>query len=202
MIKSLDSSLEPETIHCDYEKAAITAMREVFPRTRIAGRYFHLASNMRKHVAHQLVLMEKYGSEPHIACYAKMIPSLAFVPPEEVENAFNALGSRRSRNLRRSRVFKVPYLAALKTPSRLSIEAVAAGNAPIARKPLTRKPHARKTNSHKESTIGPPGVRQASMQATLVCFADAVLRHAHPNRKRAIYFIGPRRRFDRSFPQG
>ncbi|XP_003738220.1 uncharacterized protein LOC100898192 [Galendromus occidentalis] len=90
MIRSLDESIEPETISCDYELAAINSIREVFPNANIAGCYFHLMQNLKKHV-NTSGLTTKYRNDPEFASYAKMIGALAYVPPQDVEKAFELL---------------------------------------------------------------------------------------------------------------
>lgn len=90
MVKELDPNIDPKVINCDFELAIMNSARAVFPNVSIAGCYFHLASNVRKQVA-ALGLREACDNDPEMACHARMLVSLAFVPPDDVEYAFETL---------------------------------------------------------------------------------------------------------------
>ncbi|XP_050515126.1 uncharacterized protein LOC126890310 [Diabrotica virgifera virgifera] len=51
LIKNLKPNLSPTAIHCDFEQAAFAGMKDCFPGVNINGCFFHLAQNMKKHVA-------------------------------------------------------------------------------------------------------------------------------------------------------
>lgn len=90
MIKDLDDNIQPEVINCDFEIAAINSIRECFPGAQIAGCYFHLMQNLRKHVM-TAGLAHLYQTDTEFAMFAKMIGALAYVPVDDLEMAFEAL---------------------------------------------------------------------------------------------------------------
>jgi hypothetical protein len=49
-LKSLKPNLNPKTILIDYEKAAINAIKTVFPSTKVNGCFFYLSQCMWSHV--------------------------------------------------------------------------------------------------------------------------------------------------------
>lgn len=62
MIKSLNDEIAPVTVHCDFEIAIHNSVVTTFPGARIYGCFFHLMSNMRKHVG-ALGLTRQYRNE-------------------------------------------------------------------------------------------------------------------------------------------
>ena len=79
MIQNAIPGSTTRTISCDFEQAAISAMRECFPNVRINGCFFHLAHNFHKHLK-QMGLGIAYKNDPEFAIKAKMIVALSFVP--------------------------------------------------------------------------------------------------------------------------
>ncbi|CAI6358531.1 unnamed protein product [Macrosiphum euphorbiae] len=47
MLKTLEPDLNPDSISCDFELAAFTAIKDAFPNVQIFGCYFHLCQNFR-----------------------------------------------------------------------------------------------------------------------------------------------------------
>ncbi|XP_064089232.1 uncharacterized protein LOC135203434 [Macrobrachium nipponense] len=83
MVKSLVPNVRPQCIHCDFEQAAIGAMRKCFPGVKIRGCFFHLAQSMHRHIA-AVGASRQYNTEPDFALKAKMILALTFVPHRDL----------------------------------------------------------------------------------------------------------------------
>ena len=83
-------NFNPEAISMDFEKASMNAFEAYFPGAQIHGCFFHLVQNMKKQVKQQ-GLGKRYREEPDFALKAKMIPALAFIPPERLEDALGEL---------------------------------------------------------------------------------------------------------------
>uniref|UniRef100_A0A6P7F682 UDP-glucuronosyltransferase 3A1-like n=1 Tax=Diabrotica virgifera virgifera TaxID=50390 RepID=A0A6P7F682_DIAVI len=90
LIKNLKPNLSPTAIHCDFEQAAFAAMEDCFPGVNINGCFFHLAQNMKKHVA-QLGHLTEYNNDAQFALNFKMVTSLAFVPVRHLDQAIDVL---------------------------------------------------------------------------------------------------------------
>jgi hypothetical protein len=74
----------------DFEKAAINAIRHVNGGITIKGCFFHLSSNVWKHIrenGHQ----PRYMEDPEFALNLRMICALAFLPPDVVVEGFESL---------------------------------------------------------------------------------------------------------------
>ena len=82
--------LKPRAISCDFEQAAIMAMKECFPDVKIQGCYYHLAHNVHKHLK-QIGLQVLYNNNSNFALSAKMITALCFVPVSQLDNYIDAL---------------------------------------------------------------------------------------------------------------
>jgi hypothetical protein len=89
-IKGVWPNFNPTSISTDFELAALNAMGHVFPAAQKFGCLFHLVQNMRKKVAHE-GLLATYNNDPEFSLAARMIVALAFVPPNSLEVAFDAL---------------------------------------------------------------------------------------------------------------
>ena len=90
-VKSLENGLQQERILTDFERAALNAFSSVFPLARQACCNFHLNQCFVRKMA-SLHLKHRY--KQHNADFAlcmRMIPSLAFMRPEDLEMAFEAL---------------------------------------------------------------------------------------------------------------
>lgn len=80
----------PMTILFDFEMAAINAARQVFPNADISGCFFHLASNIWKKIQ-SIGMQQRYNEDFELALHMRMIPALAFVPPDQVIDVFERL---------------------------------------------------------------------------------------------------------------
>lgn len=92
LIKNIAPSANPKSINCDFEIAAIAAMKDAFPAVTINGCFFHLSQNMHKHLG-QMGLISFYRNDPEFALEAKMIIALAFVPLENLDDATDLLAN-------------------------------------------------------------------------------------------------------------
>lgn len=91
MIHTTWPDLNPNVINCDFETALHQALRNgPFQNARIQGCFFHLVQNMRKHLA-QFNLLGRYQTDADFALQARMITSVAFVPPVDVIYALSRL---------------------------------------------------------------------------------------------------------------
>ncbi|XP_053144809.1 uncharacterized protein LOC128342022 isoform X2 [Hemicordylus capensis] len=82
-IKTLVPNIRPQSIHCDYEIAAMNAIRKFFPETALNGCFFHLVQNMRKHLA-LIGAVQEFDKNVEFALKAKMVVALAFVPVSDL----------------------------------------------------------------------------------------------------------------------
>ena len=78
--------LDPRAVSMDYEKALMNSFAAHFPNAELHACFFHLVHNMKKHVA-TCGLTKEYRTNPDFALQAKMIPALAFLPTDRIENA-------------------------------------------------------------------------------------------------------------------
>ena len=74
----------------DFETAAINTTRNVLPLTDISGCFFHLSSNLWKHIQHA-GLQERYMNDPQFGLKLCTIAALVFVPSQDVVNSFDEL---------------------------------------------------------------------------------------------------------------
>ena len=68
---------DPDGFLVDFETAVINAIRNVLLQTDISGSFFHLSSNLRKHIQ-RAGLQERYMSDPQFGLQLRMIASLFF----------------------------------------------------------------------------------------------------------------------------
>lgn len=90
MITEIKPGVNPRRIICDFEIAAFSAFKEQFPEARICGCFFHLSQNLQKQVS-IMGLRQRYNNDADFALKAKMILSLAYVPPEHLDEAVDLL---------------------------------------------------------------------------------------------------------------
>jgi hypothetical protein len=80
----------PRTILLDFERAAMNAFQQSYPDARIAGCYFHLCQSVIRRV-NELGLKTDYENNDAVRMYVRCLAALAFVPPEDVLEAFELL---------------------------------------------------------------------------------------------------------------
>ena len=89
-IKALKPGLAPRSVQIDYELASKAALIEAFPQAQIYGCYFHLGqSRWRKIQENGLQLL--YMQNENVRMALKMLLALAFLPVDEVSDAFDEL---------------------------------------------------------------------------------------------------------------
>ena len=71
----------------DFEKAAINAFHESFPNAAVNGCFYHLSQSVYCKVQTS-GLQERYASDEAFSLAVRLLPALAFVPPEHVVHAF------------------------------------------------------------------------------------------------------------------
>lgn len=74
----------------DFEYAALKAVREAFPGAQLKGCYFHLGKSFYGKIRDSN-LEELYASDEELRTYAKCFKALAFVPVDNVVEAFEEL---------------------------------------------------------------------------------------------------------------
>lgn len=97
--KRLNSS--PAYILCDFEKAILNSLQHYFPSSTISGCWFHLASNLYKHLQSN-GLVQQYRSRTDSTlrtCY-KYLKFLAFVPAHDVIETFEMIKSMSPSNFK------------------------------------------------------------------------------------------------------
>jgi hypothetical protein len=80
----------PLTILFDFEIAVINSASAVFEDIEIKGCFFHLSSNIWKHIQ-AAGLQERYRTNEEFALHLRMIAALAFVPPDDLVEFFDEL---------------------------------------------------------------------------------------------------------------
>lgn len=90
MLKNLRPDLNPSSVSCDFEQAAIKSIKIAFPNVQIFGCLFHLTKNIRKQLG-ELHLISQYNNISDFAVSVKMIVALAFVKLENLDAAVDAL---------------------------------------------------------------------------------------------------------------
>lgn len=86
----LKPTLHPRSMMFDFEVASRNALLRVFPDVDIKGCFFHLAQCVYRRVQDN-GLQARYRDDQDFNLDVKMIPALAFVPADDVEEAFESL---------------------------------------------------------------------------------------------------------------
>ena len=81
---------DPKNILVDFEKASMNAFQEAYPNSHVTGCYFHLCQSVLRKV-NEIGLKIAYEADDIVRGYVRCIPALAFVPPEDVQEAFDLL---------------------------------------------------------------------------------------------------------------
>jgi hypothetical protein len=81
--------LNPETITIDFERAALNSINEHFPTTAVHGCFFHFGQCLWRNL--QSLGLQDWYLEPENSLLIKIIQALAFVPPDDVIDAFQQL---------------------------------------------------------------------------------------------------------------
>ena len=89
-IKNLHAGLNPRRIMSDFEKAAIDSVKTALPNVSVTGCYFHLGQSLWRKVQ-DLGHREQYVEDEEFRLKCKSLLALAFLPPDEVIDAFEEL---------------------------------------------------------------------------------------------------------------
>lgn len=92
-LRIYNHNLNPQRIVMDFEQGAIGAFKSNFPNSQVNGCFFHLSKNLWRKIQKNSVLINKYRDDINFAMNVKMIISLAFIPPADVEFGFCLLSS-------------------------------------------------------------------------------------------------------------
>ena len=91
-MESLGMSIELQTFRSDFETAAYSSMRSLFPGLGVECCFFHFGqANWRK--ISELGLRTKYVEDLDFSLKVRMFTALAFVPPDIVRHAFQEIKS-------------------------------------------------------------------------------------------------------------
>ena len=91
-LKEKEPNLKPGLIVCDFELAAHSAMKTVFPDVEIKGGFFHLNQHLKNRLT-EWGFNNFYCTDIDFALKAKMIISLAYVPITKIDEYLEALAS-------------------------------------------------------------------------------------------------------------
>jgi len=97
-ITNLVPLASPKTILVDFEKAVMNALTISYPNARITGCYFHLCQSVVRKVT-ELGLKVDYENNNEVRGYVRCLSALAFVPPEDVVEAFELLAETMPANI-------------------------------------------------------------------------------------------------------
>lgn len=89
---AIEHNLRPETVLMDFECAAKNAFEATFPNTAVKGCLFHLTQSIYRK-AQALGLQTDYQENQDVKMAIRMLPALAFVPEEDVVEAFELYAS-------------------------------------------------------------------------------------------------------------
>ncbi|XP_076057300.1 uncharacterized protein LOC143034842 [Oratosquilla oratoria] len=87
---TINPRLNPKTFLIDFEQAARSAIEEIFPNVTVKGCFYHISQSIYRKVQNE-GLQTKYQTDADFSLQIRMIPALAFVPPEKVIEAFEKL---------------------------------------------------------------------------------------------------------------
>ena len=87
----LEQGLRPTSVLTDYEIGAVAAIQEVFPQTVVQGGcFYHLGQCIWRKVQ-DLGFSQAYRDDEGYSVNVRMIPALAFVPEDDVLDAYETL---------------------------------------------------------------------------------------------------------------
>src|SRR5271155_5537481 len=83
-------SASPRKVLVDFERAAINSFTTAYPNCSVTGCYFHLCQSLCRKV-NEVGLKVVYETNCDVRDFIRCLPALAFVPPEDVIEAFENL---------------------------------------------------------------------------------------------------------------
>ena len=90
IIREACPNSQPRYLFVDFEQAAINSFNLIWPITQVKACFFHLSQSVYRKVQ-SLGLQSEYHDDPDFALTMRMLPALAFVPPELVGWSFQQL---------------------------------------------------------------------------------------------------------------
>jgi hypothetical protein len=90
-LQILEPSLNPRTMMTDFEMATLNAFHDVFPEAVQRGCFFHHKQCLLRKLQTMGEVNDKYNSDATYKMKVKMMPALAFIPEDQVKNAFEKL---------------------------------------------------------------------------------------------------------------
>lgn len=89
-LRVLIPAAAPQKILVDFERAAMNEFSTAYPNATVSGCYFHLCQSILRKV-NEIGLKTDYENDDNVRQYIRCLPALAFVPPEDVDEAFDIL---------------------------------------------------------------------------------------------------------------
>jgi hypothetical protein len=86
----LVSPADPKKILVDFEKATMDAFSSTYPQAIVTGCYFHLCQSVMRKVR-EIGMKTAYDEDDELRCKVRCLAALAYVPPNDVVNAFEIL---------------------------------------------------------------------------------------------------------------
>ncbi|RMZ99549.1 hypothetical protein BpHYR1_012475 [Brachionus plicatilis] len=99
-LKSKGISVIPVYIFSDFELAIMNSIRECFPGAQIGGCYFHLTSNLWKHVTNGL--RKDHKNDKNFKIYFRYLKLIPLVPLKHTIFVFNELRERVKENSKKT----------------------------------------------------------------------------------------------------
>ena len=90
VIRDACPSCQPHYFFVDFEQAAINSFNSIWTLTQVKACFFHLSQSVYRKLQ-SLGLQSEYHNDPEFALTMRMLPALAFVPPELVGWSFQQL---------------------------------------------------------------------------------------------------------------
>ena len=90
ILKQKRPDLQPSTITTDFEKPVMDAFKNVFGNTELQGCFFHLSQAIWRKIQ-SIGLTNSYVNDANSRLYCKLLAALAFLPPDEITQAFEEL---------------------------------------------------------------------------------------------------------------
>ena len=87
---NINPRCDPKSFLIDFEEAARQAIEETFPNITVKGCFFHFSQSIYRRVQ-AAGLQSKYQNEDEFSIKIRMIPALAFLPINNVVEAFETL---------------------------------------------------------------------------------------------------------------
>lgn len=85
-----DMGLAPKNVTCDFERGIHEALKQVYSGIKIHGCYFHMNQALYRRMK-KLGLPRFFNSTPLVRKICRYIPTLAFVDPNIVDAAYDAI---------------------------------------------------------------------------------------------------------------